>query len=140
MKLHSARINHRWLHSGDVLQQKDYAGKTTYSSSSGDHFLYIDSAVVSSLCFPYIVADACCNASYETYLQLNALRSTSLQEVVLRADGNSLHNYAPMYRLSCAIHCYCFCGFNLTFVLFLILDQVYVDAVMSYPLFHFIYL
>jgi hypothetical protein len=26
-------------------------------------------------------------------------------------------NYAPMYRLSCAIHCYCFCGFHLSFFL-----------------------
>jgi hypothetical protein len=39
----------------------DYVGKTAYSSSSGNHFSDINFAVVSSLWFPYIVADACCN-------------------------------------------------------------------------------
>jgi hypothetical protein len=50
------------------------------------------------------------------YLQLNVMRSTWLQVAVPRADGNLLHNYAQMYRLSCAIHCNCFCGFNLSLV------------------------
>jgi hypothetical protein len=73
------------------------------------------------------------------YLQLNTMRSTWLQVAVPRADGNSLHSYAPMYRLSCAIHCNCFCGFNLSWFLFLTLDQKYVDAAMLYPVFHCIY-
>ena len=72
------------------------------------------------------------------YLQLNAMRSTWLQVAIPRADGNSLHSYAPMYRLSCAIHCNCFCGFNLSLFLFLTLDQEYVDAALLYPLFHFV--
>ena len=48
------------------------------------------------------------------YLQLNVMRSTWLQVAVPRADGNLLRSYAPMHRLSCAIHCNCFCGFNLS--------------------------
>jgi hypothetical protein len=109
----------------------DYVGKTTYSSSSGNHFSHINFAVASSLWFPCIVADACCNASYETYSQLNAMRSTWLQEAVPRADGNSLHNYYPPC-IDCLVLyiVIIFVGLICLWFLILTLDQEYVDAAM----------
>jgi hypothetical protein len=95
---------------------------------------------VSSLWFPCIVVDACCNVSHETYLQLNAMRSTWLQVAVPRADGNSLHNYYPPC-IDCLVLyiVIVFVGLICLWFLFLTLDQKYVDAAMLYPLFHCIY-
>jgi hypothetical protein len=72
---------------------------------------------VSSLWFPYIVADACCIVSHETYLQLNAMRSTWLQVAVPRADGDSLHNYySPCIDCLVLYIVIVFCWFNLSLV------------------------
>ena len=99
----------------------DYVGKTTYSSSSGNHFSHINFAVASSLWFPCIVADACCNASYETYSQLNAMRSKWLQEAVPRADGNSLHNYYPSLPcIDCLVRYVVIVFVDLIYILFFI--------------------
>ena len=48
------------------------AGFRQFFSSSGNRFSPIIFAVVSSLWFPDIVAEACCNASHETNLQWEA--------------------------------------------------------------------
>ena len=85
------------------------AGFRQFFSSSGNRFSPIIFAVVSSLWFPDIVAEACCNASHETNLQWEAhdYKWLSLGQTDIR-------NYPSMYRFSCAIGCNCFCAFNLS--------------------------
>jgi hypothetical protein len=73
------------------------------------------------------------------YLQLNAMRSTWLQVAVPRADGNSLHSYAPCIDCLVLYIVIVFVGLICLWFLFLTLDQEYVDAAMLYRLFHCIY-
>ena len=96
---HSARINQRWLDSGNFF--------FTRLSLFAYQFC---------CCFFAVISRHCCWGLLQcsSWNQF-AMRSTWLQVAISRADGYSLHKYYPfMYRFSCAIRCNCFYVFYLS--------------------------